>query len=635
MPTRTLIQTADDLPNLPKGELMCVDVETTSFDDKTPSFQPFQGHRISGYAFCTADGQDAWYLPLRHHGSDVAEGHSKNYPLQEGIAFMKSWMEDGRDIVNHNIKFDARFWHFDGIHVKGELIDTMALARIVDNDRMSYSLDALTGRKKDPTVSAYCKKLKTKDYGRTPILIMSPYAMNDTVITVGLYDDQLRQLPDDSLPVWDVERKLTKHLVEAEIHGVNLNIKRTKKIYAQRLAKAIELEEKVHEEAGIEFDVNSEPSITKTMLSKFGVEPVAWTAKGNPQWTAETLKLIPHPVAQVLADCRGEYHFCSLFCDGWLKRVGEDKRLHTDFRQSGTRTGRMSCSDPNFMNVIQDAKYFIDPDEDCDIVSFDFSQIEYRLFAHYSGNEELIESYAKNPDQDYHQALADMLGISRRLAKTLNFAFLYGMGKKKLLRNVFAIARAEADNPKVMEAMTGFLPDWDGSELTDADFEKIAANIYQTYHRRVPSVRQLGRRVQDKIYSHGWIRNYRGRHYRFPDTRWAYKGLNYLIQGSAADIFKERLLAVLEAFPYARLITNVYDDVVFSVPRDKTVEFYNGCKEVLMDVKPVGKVPALRVPLLVEGKVSRRSWGDCVVVDEDTTVEQALRLSIENAKHAA
>ncbi|KKN73370.1 hypothetical protein LCGC14_0401830 [marine sediment metagenome] len=621
---RTLIQTAEQLPRFDPKEPLFVDLETTSFDDGEPAFQPFKGHRAAGYAICTADGRDAWYLPLRHHGSDVAEKVNHNFDLKQAQSWLQGVIGSGRDIHNHNIKFDGRFWHFDGCEAKGRLVDTLVLARLVDNDRVAYGLNALTGSKTDEDIKAYLKSIKSKDYGRVPIDLMARYAMNDVVITQKLEVELLKKLRPETAPVWDVEQRLTSQLLKWEIHGIRVNKRRLAKAWRVRLEQAIGLEEQVHEAAGVVFDVNSDKDVTRVMIGKLGIEPVAWTKSKNPQWNKEALAMIHHPIARLLAECRREYHFCSLFCEGWLKRIGDDGRMHANFNLGGTRTGRLSSSDPNLQNSNDDAKQNIDADEDCDIVSSDFSQIEYRLFGHYAGDREIIAAYAANPNQDYHQALADMLGISRQVAKTMNFAFIYGMGKRKLLRKLSVMMAHESEDSAMIARLTSFLPNYDGHELQEADYDKIASNVFDTYHRKMPAVRKLTRRVKDKVEVHGYLRNWRGRIYRFPDPQYSYKAPNYLIQGSAADIFKERLLAVLEQFPYARLVTNVHDDCVFSVPKDMTEEFVREHRKVLVDVQPVEGTKPLRVPMVVETKVSSRVWGQAVKVGDDGDVAKAL-----------
>ncbi len=138
----------------------------------------------------------------------------------------------------------------------------------------------------------------------------------------------------------------------------------------------------------------------------------------------------------------------------------------------------------------------------------------------------------------------------------------------------------------------------------------------------MPTIRQLQKRIKNVIATRGWLRNYCGRIYILPIQQ-TYKGVNYLIQGSAADIFKQRLLAGLQNCPELALITNVHDSMFFSCPADIVVEMYIKLKDILEDVKGV------RVPLLAEGKISQKNWGTCVSIKKISEIKSALIKSAE------
>ena len=177
-----IIHKPSELPNIPNDEAIVCDVETTSFDDKIEAFNPFQGHRILGVAFGILNGKEQWYLPVRH-----SHNPEDNFPMEVYKRWFPDFMQTGRTVVGHNIKFDARFWHFDGVTVTGKLLCTMVMARVWKSDLPSLTLDYLSGGGKDKTVKKLVKKMKTKDYGRVPIPIMGPYAEKDIIETRKLY----------------------------------------------------------------------------------------------------------------------------------------------------------------------------------------------------------------------------------------------------------------------------------------------------------------------------------------------------------------------------------------------------------------------------------------------------------------
>ena len=116
-----IVRELEYLPRFEPNQKLIVDVETTSFDDDTMGFNPFQGSRVCGYAISDENGSNSWYIPIRHRDN------KQNLPMENTLRWLKDTLGSGRDIVNHNIKFDAAFWEFDGVTVKGKLIDTMIL----------------------------------------------------------------------------------------------------------------------------------------------------------------------------------------------------------------------------------------------------------------------------------------------------------------------------------------------------------------------------------------------------------------------------------------------------------------------------------------------------------------------------
>lgn len=623
-------------PNLPPDKTLVVDIESTTFDDKVDKvrqFNPFLGPRIAGVAIGVLGEPECWFLPMRYRGEDVQEGTASNCDIEAARRFLRDTLNSGRDVVNHNIKFDAWFWHHEGCWVEGKLVDTLTLARVVDNTRRSYSLGALTGVK-DSAPKAYLKSIRSKDWGRLPIALVARYAMNDVFITGQLYEHELRKLKPEAASVWETEVALTKHLVRSEIRGIRVDVDRLRVTLRDIVKEIIELEERCHELAGEEFDPNSEKDLTRVLIGRLNIEPADYTPTGRPKWDNVTLMSCGHPIGPLIAKYSHLVHFSSTYCEGWRKRLDEDGRLHPKFNQGGTRTGRLSSSDPNFQNVPVEAEAFVLPDRDDDvIVGGDYSQIEYRLFGHYANDPLVLDQYLNNPKADFHQALADMLGVDRQFAKSCNFAFVYGMGKETLLRMIAGLCAVKSEDAEMQEKMRAFLTGaakqsaQRAKALDTSHFTEIAKKVYEDYHRKFPSIRKLRRRVEDAIRARGWLRNYLGRVYRM-DERSIHKGVNYLIQGSAADIFKQRLVALCDEVPEdCKLMTNVHDSIFFSVPREGVRDFLEAAERVLPAVVTPDFSKPLRVPLLVDFKVSASDWASVVKVkglDElDSAIEQS------------
>jgi len=612
-----LLNTVAYLPQFPKDEPLVVDVETTSFDKEEKAFKPFNGHRIAGVAIGTVDGKQQWYLPLRHH-SGVEK--NENINLEVGLRWFKDVMESGRDIINHNIKFDGRFWHQDGITVKGELKDTMVLARLVHNRLPAYNLDYLSkafcgiDSGKDNTVKAYCKSIKSKDYGDAPASMMGKYAERDVKITADLYNALSRKLPDISKEIWEIEYKLTKHLLESEIIGVPLDIQRLKTSYRDALRDLLMVHEQINEIAGEETDPMSNTYLSKLLTGKFGIKPKAFTKTGKAQWNKMAFETLDHPIGKPLARYKDIDHFISAYCKGWITRVGEDGRLHADFWQSGTKTSRLSCHDPNLQNVPLEAEIHVRVDEETyGLVMADYSQMEYRIFGHYTKDEAILGEYNKNPYMDFHGHLAGMLGVDRQFAKQLNFSFIYGMGKKKLIANLAGLIALKAGDDKEMaERMRTYLTGAGtataqrAKQLDLSETTQLAEKVYADYHRKFPSIRQFQTKVNDAVKRRGWVKNWFGRRYVFEPGSPVHQAVNYLIQGSAADCFKTRLVSlfreVIPNYPGVSLLTQVHDSVIFMVPKEMMVDFAIDMQKCLEDT------PMFRVPMLADIKVANEYW---------------------------
>ncbi len=654
-PKQTVVERLDMLPTLPPGELLCVDVETVSYNDYEYG-TAFDGKsRVCGYSI-TDEALNSWYIPVAHRSGIEGE----NLPLKEAQEWLQHTLGDGRDIVNHNIKFDARFWRLDGVQVKGRLLDTMVLARLIECDRFAYTLDSLArdylgAKKTTSTVKGYLKTLKKKgdnnkepkDYGLVPVSILGPYAMVDSTLTMRLYKMFMSKMAEGklhhaSLGVWETEAKLTKKLMEAEVSGVPINVKAIKETWKYLLREMLEITQGLNEVAepilGREFDPGSEDDLTELFAGHFKCPIKAYTEKSNkPQWNGMALRTLAHPDANVkkmgeaVATYAAHSSFAGSFCAGWLKRTGIDQRLHCDFRIAGTATGRLSCADPNMQNVPPRAENFVEVAPGRVIIGFDYSQIEYRIFGHYTGDERIVGEYANNPNADFHQFLADILGVDRQFAKQLNFSFLYGMGKNKLLTNLAGILSLKADESDEMREKMRLMAYGAGTSIsqrakqltTTEETRLMAANIYAKYHEYFPSIKALQKRIASAIKVRGWIRNYFGRVYVIK-PEWIHVGVNYLIQGTAADLFKNRLLAVFEElephFDFT-MVTNVHDSGYFDVRREHGPDFYKECRRILE------QNPGFRLPLKVEGKVSTKTWGTVEKVKSDEDYVAAVERS--------
>lgn len=586
-----------------------LDIESISFNDDEEALDPYKGHRISGIVIYQP-GHGRRYFPIRHRTE-----RSALLPLDEFLEELKVFCWNSVQVINHFLKFDLHFLAADDIYFPPtcDLCPTEVLARLVHNELLDYSLETLTAlycpqEKKLSGPKEWCTTNGTKDYGRVPLSVMTPYALQDGASAWTLYEVLIKQLPPQTLPVWEVERKFYYRLFQSEQHGVPLDSKFFLLKKFGLLNDMVQLQDKINAAVsaatgGKVQEINpGSPQQLTAFFSSIGVQspsrtkPTAKAPQGNPSWDDKALSELKltmdtdhpaYPALEAITDYKEARVAESTFCTGWMEKADANLRIHPNFKTAGTQTGRISSAKPNMQNPPKWAMEGITvPDGWCGI-KFDYSQIEYRIFAHYSKDAALLKAYADNPRTDFHQALSDRLGIERDPVKTLNFGLLYGMGKKKLRKSLAKEIKKAKDPEKLKRYGT--------------DPDAMADAILEEYHSLVP-VRALLAQVEAVIRERGFIKNYFGRVYQFSIDR-AYVALNYLCQGTAADLFKQRLVALLDAldegFPehMVNMLTNIHDAGVMIMPRDHAAWYWGQCQEHLT------KVHGFRVPILIDGEI--------------------------------
>lgn len=580
-----------------------LDIESISFDDTAEALDPYKGHRISGVVIYQP-GVGSRYFPIRHRTE-----RANLLPLDEFLEELRLFCWNSVMVVNHHLKFDMHFLAADDIWFPPtcDLVPTEVLARLIHNELPDYSLEYLTGlycpqEKKISGPAEWCQEHGTKDYGRVPLDVMTPYALQDGAAAWTLYQTLIKMLPEQTSRVWANERRFYYRLFQSENHGVPLDTEFFLMKKYELLTDMVQLQDKINgavsaATGGAVQEINPGSSQQLTaFFSSIGVQSPSKTEKGNPSWDDKAfaeLKLTmdeehpAYPALESIVDFKEARVAESTFCTGWIEKADKSHRLHPNFKTAGTQTGRIASAKPNMQNPPKWAMEGIHiPDDWCGI-KFDYSQIEYRIFAHYSKDAGLLKSYADNPRTDFHQALSDRLGIDRDPVKTLNFGMLYGMGKKKLRKSLAKEIKKAKDPEKLKRYGT--------------DPEQMADAILEEYHSLVP-VRELLRQVEAVIRERGYIKNYFGRLYQFSLER-AYVALNYLCQGTAADLFKERLCALLDAldsdFPehLVKMLTNIHDAGVMIMPCDHAAWYWSHCQEQLTAVS------GFRVPILIDGEI--------------------------------
>ncbi len=626
-----------------------IDVETISWDDHRGGLRPYHGDRVA-MIVVGQEGAPTQAFPIRHRTSG-----SQCIPIDEFLPVFRVFLRSLHILANQNVKFDLRMMAQDDCFVSDtcRIEDTIVLARLVDNSLLSYSLEDLAIKykcalKKKHLLEAYLAN--TKDYGAIPLDLLTTYAVGDVDTTQELYNKLYAMLPEETQGVWDTECKFAAMLFKLEHRGLHIDKSFLMKKRLKLLQDMIKLaQDIITTTKGKITNPGSVAQVAAFFLGE-GVAPVAYNEptekmrlagaiQGNASWNADALSLINHPVANLLVEYKELAIQESTFCAGWLAQVDDNGWIHPTINSAGTKTGRPSAKEPNIFNPPKWIMSAIKIPDGYVGVKWDKSQIEYRIFAHYANDEALLQSYADNPRVDYHQIAADKLGLPRDPVKTINFGVLYGMGQDKLKKSIAAkfgdMERSPKTTPesraklraalrrytaltvyKDKEEVVAGIPEF-GPIPTKA-FDYAAEAILAEYHRNIPSIKRLGKMIKSALQARGYIRNFFGRRYKY-DLEVAYIAMNALIQGSAADFFKKKLVELFEKAPPVVFMENIIYDACFAVvPEQYAQQYWELSQKVVCD-------SPFKVPVLIDGEVAVGNWGNIKkIVDNDVMKTKEL-----------
>jgi DNA polymerase I-like protein with 3'-5' exonuclease and polymerase domains len=530
-----------------------------------------------------------------------------------------------------NAKFDLHALATIGLYDAGHIRDAMFLARLRD-DREPYSLawqsktylgeeGAKLGTSIDDWFKANKIKKDDRDYSQIPPEILAPYAIRDVSATWELYHkhiDAVRELdaqcPMDPIEgmerglmaVFELECRTVKHLVEIERAGYKVNPEHFRALspelheYAagKRRNIATVLQEQYGWVLPDSCNLASPDDMRELFLDVLNVDPDDLTfinkeGESKLSLAAWLLEKLNNPVADLVLDYREAEKLASSFGEGILEFMGADGNVHADYHQVGANTGRMSCTKPNMQNFPrvdsgdEDAfankirRGFVHP-EGYDLVFFDYSQLELRIFAYYSQDSVMLQAIRSG--EDLHTATACKIFKTdtptkeqRQKAKTTNFATVYGGGKKTLSKQL-------------------------GISLPDADMFRAE------YLHNFPSIKAFFKEVEEAIQRRGFIRTFWGRRRHLAVDK-SYVAVNSIVQGSATgDLHKAGLCAVAEYLggTGAGFIVNpVHDELGCCIRKDAVREAVPTIKALL---ESYGKL--FDLPLTVDVEISSSSWGE-------------------------
>ena len=564
-----------------------IDLETTSTDPMLAE--------IVGIALCPAP-HEAYYVPVAHRA--LADSSTRQLALPYVLEKLKPLIEDeGISKIGQNVKYEFVLFEMYGIRLSGIAFDTMIAAHMLDSSRISYSLDELCRLYLGHRMISYRDVTGTGksriNFEEVELEAAKVYSCEDADVALLLSEKLVPELESAGIMrvYRDIELKFIEVLARIEINGVRVDAARLKDLSKEFDASLKDIEKSIYEEVGYEFNLNSPIQLRQVLFETLGLPQKKLTKTGESSTDVEVLSDLSklHPVPDKVLEHRTLSKLKSTYVDA-LPRLINPKtgRLHTSFNPVGSSTGRLSSSEPNLQNIpiktaqgrrIREA--FI-PEEGCIMLSADYSQIELRLLAHFSGDDSLIEAFMTGSDI-HNRTASEIFGVTpdlvtpemRRLAKNINFGIIYGI-------SAFGLAKQL------------------GTSVS------IAKSYIDEYFKRYRKVKEYIEKSINDARTKGYAETILGRRRPIPELASEDRNrkgfgertaMNTPIQGSAADIINIAMIRIqdkLSSGRKSRMILQVHDELLFEVPVDELDYLSRMVKEEMEGAW------MLRVPILVE-----------------------------------
>jgi DNA polymerase-1 len=567
--------------------------DLVSFDTETTSLDPMQA-RLVGMSFAAVAGHAA-YVPLAHNYA----GAPPQIGTETALAILKPWLESARHRkLGQNVKYDQHVLANHGIAFRGIAHDTLLESYVLES-HARHDMDSLAERHLAVKTLTYDEVTGT-GAGRIPfeqvdVARAAQYAAEDADITLQLHQALYPSVEADEKLAYiygSIEIPVREVLFRMERNGVLLDAELLEVQNRELGQKMMELEQKAHKEAGQPFNLGSPKQIAEIFFEKKGMPVVKKTPSGAPSTDEEVLErlALDHPLAKILLDYREISKLKSTYTDKLPKMVNATTgRVHTNYGQATAVTGRLASNDPNLQNIpvrtpegrrIREA--FVAP-KGRNIVSADYSQVELRIMAHISGDENLLRAFEAGEDihrataaEVFGRSLKEVTAEERRYAKTINFGLIYGM-------SAFGLAQ-------------------------QLGLERATAQAYiASYFTRYPAVARYMEETRKIARDRGYVETVFGRRLWLPEIKSSNPArragaeraaINAPMQGTAADLIKLAMIAVQDWLGERRLsamlIMQVHDELVLEVPEAELA----GVKAELP--KLMSGVAKLKVPLVVD-----------------------------------
>ena len=527
-------------------------------------------------------------------------------------------MSIDRDYVFHNASYDVGWLLTENIEVKGRIVDTMVVGALLNENRFSYSLNALAkdylGERKQENdlreaAAEFGVNPKSEMY-KLPAQYVGLYAEQDAAITLRLWQRFKTLVVEENIQdIFELELNVLRATIPMRQKGVRVDLEKAEKLKLKLQKQENDIIQNIKKQYSVSVDLWAAVSIAKAFDSA-GLKYNYTEKTEAPSFTKHFLSNHNHELPQMIVKAREYNKARTTFIDTILRHQHEG-RIHAEAHSlrsdsGGTITGRFSYSNPNLQQIPARhaelgplIRSLFLPEKNHLWGAFDYSSQEPRIVVHYAkllefkGAKVFAEQYAKDARTDFHQMAADIVGVPRKQAKDINLGLFYGMGTKKLANQL------------------------------DLELDE-AKDLFAEYHDKVPFVRQLADYTMNRANHKGVIRTLLGRKCRFdkwepsrygvfkPQTyedayaehgpsikrAFTYKALNKLVQGSAADQTKKAMVVLQEKGVLPMI--QVHDELDISVENEEQA------REI---IKIMENCVDLEVPSIVDAEFGG-NWGE-------------------------
>lgn len=571
--------------DLAKRKEIAVDTETDSLDPLTAN--------LVGVSFSDKP-RNGWYIPIGHDA-----GQKVNLDRDKAIALIKGLMENPKvQKIGQNIKFDLEVFHRYGIEIEPVSFDTMVASYVINPSERQHSLDFLAFKHfdyhKTPIKDLIGSGKSQITFAQVPIDKAGAYSCEDADFTYrmrGVFAPMIDDLEMNNL-YYNIELPLIKVLADMEEAGVQIDFKFLARLSKDMDKRLEELRGQIFKVAGVEFNINSTQQLSHILFEKLKLPTKGKTASGKGYSTdvrvLEELARV-HELPQLILKFRQFGKLKSTYVDALPEMINPiTGRVHTSFNQTITTTGRLSSTDPNLQNIpikTEDGREirraFVARGKDYCILAADYSQIELRILAHYTEDPGLVAAFKAGEDIHATTAarvfgidLSEVTPAQRRIAKTTNFAIIYGV-------TAYGLSQQTGLGPhEAQQFIDKYFQQYPGIKTYIDEYIEFARKngyVKTMFNRRryLPEINDQNRSVR-----------------QFAERN----AINTPIQGSAADIIKVAMLRIHEKMKgmKSKMILQVHDELVFDVHNDETDQM------VKIVTDGMQKACKLKVPLVAD-----------------------------------